>query len=104
MREQARSASPRVFQNFERGEAAWRAHDAAAGMGGRAAHVQFFDGRAVTRPTRGGNQEEKLFERQLTLKNSSFGQAGGAFDIERGDELFADDQAFEIGPVLQNVI
>src|ERR1700729_1671800 len=71
-------------------------------MGGRAAHVKFFDGSPVAGPTRGGTQEEKLLERQLTLKDISFGEAGSALDIERGDELFADDQTFEIRRVLRN--
>src|ERR1700722_10219257 len=71
-------------------------------MGGRAAHVEFFDGRAVTRPAGRGTQEEKLLERKFALKNISFGESGGALDVERGDELFADDQAFEIGRVLRN--
>src|ERR1700677_1092744 len=73
-------------------------------MGGRAAHVQFFDGRAVTGPARGRTQEEELLERQLTLKNISFGQAGGALDVERSDELLTDDQTFQIRGVLRNGI
>src|ERR1700678_4507119 len=71
-------------------------------MGGRAAHVEFFNGGAVTGPARGRTQEEELLERQLTLKNMSFGQAGGALDVERRDELFAYDEAFEIRGILRN--
>ena len=67
------------------------AHDAAAGMRGRAAHVQFFNGSAVTRPARGGTQEEKLLERKFALKDVAFGEAGLAFDIQRSDELLSDD-------------
>ena len=86
--------SPRIFQNFERGEAAGRAHDAAAGMGGGAAHVEILDGRAIARPAGDGPQEEKLLERKFSLKNIAFGEAGGALDIERRDDLLADDDVF----------
>src|SRR5580698_5318649 len=71
-------------------------------MRGRAAHVQFFDRCAVTRPARGRAQKEELLERKFTLKNVAFGEAGLAFDIERSDELFSDDLTFQVGGELRN--
>src|SRR5580700_7954936 len=54
------------------------------------------------RPARGGTQEKQLFERKFALKNISFGETGLAFDIERSDELFSDDEIFQVGRELRN--
>ena len=53
-----------VFQNFHRCLTPARAHDAAARMRRRAAHVKILDRRAILRPTRRRPQKEKLLERQ----------------------------------------
>ena len=73
-----RLAFPRVFQNFERGKTAGRAHDAAAGMRRRAAHIEFLHRSAVARPAGRRAQEEKLLERKFALENIAFGEPGGA--------------------------
>src|SRR5206468_6524969 len=52
--------------------------------------------------TRNGPQEEKLFERKLALKNISLCQAKFAFEVERGQHLFADNDVFDVGRVLGN--
>ena len=67
------------------------AHDAAAGMRGRSAHVQVLDRRAVLRPARDRTQEEKLLERKLALEDVAFGQAELAFEVERRDDLAVQD-------------
>src|ERR1700678_3710609 len=71
-------------------------------MRGRAAHVKLLNRRAIARPSRRGTQKEKLLERKFALKNISFGQSSRALDIQRRDELFADDQALQIRRVLRN--
>src|SRR5277367_3007373 len=71
-------------------------------MRGRAAHVELFYRSAITGPAGGGTQEEKLFERKFALKNISFGQAGLAFNVQRSDELFSDDEIFQVGRELRN--
>src|SRR6202041_353895 len=55
---------------------------------------------AIPRPACRRPQKEKLFERKFTLKNISFGQTGLALDIQRRDELFADDDVLYIWRVL----
>ena len=63
-----------VFQDFESRQPAGAAHDAAAGMRGRSAHVQVLDRSAELRPTRHRPQEEKLLQRKLALENIAFAQ------------------------------
>src|SRR5271163_2813709 len=71
-------------------------------MRGGAAHVEFFYRSAVTRPAGGGPQEEKLLERKFALENVAFGQARLAFDVQWSDELFSDDEIFQVGRELGN--
>src|SRR5271166_5739307 len=66
---------PRVFQNFESSETSGCAHDAAAGVRRRTAHVQFADRSSIASPTGNRPQKEKLFERKFALKNIAFGKA-----------------------------
>ena len=80
-----------------RREPAVRAHDAAAGMRGRAAHPQVLDGRLVLRVAGHGTQEEQLLERELALEDVAFGQSQLAFEIERRDHLPADDDVLDVG-------
>src|SRR5579863_7155178 len=65
-------------------------------MRGGAAHVELANGRAITGPASDRPQKEKLFERKLALKDVAFGEACLALDIERGDELLADDDVFYV--------
>ena len=64
-----------LLQDPHRRVPARRAHDAAAGMRRRAAHVEVANRRPVLRPARRRAQEEQLLERQLALKDVAFGQA-----------------------------
>src|SRR6185369_5045024 len=90
----------KVFQHLQRRIASGRTHDAAAGMRRRAAHVEVLDRRAILRPTRRGPQKEKLFERQLTLKNISFRQAKLTFEIEWRHHLSIANQFTDVRRVL----
>ena len=78
------------------------AHDAAAGMRCRSAHVEILDRRAVLRPSRHRPQEEKLLERKLALENIAFAQSEFAFEIERRHHLFVQDDVFDIRRVFGN--
>src|SRR5215470_10932281 len=95
---------PRVFQNFERRQAAVGAHDAAPGMGGRSTHVEVFDRGPVLRPTWDRAQKEKLFQRKLALENITFTQSPLAFEIERRDHLLMQDDVFYVRRVLRDGI
>ena len=57
------------FEQLERGDPPGRAHDAAAGMRGRAAHPQVLDRRPVARPAGHRPVEEQLLERELALED-----------------------------------
>ena len=70
-----------------RGIASGRAHDAAAGMRGRAAHVEAVDRRLVLRPAGHGPQEEELLERQLALEDVALGETPLALEVERRHDL-----------------
>src|SRR5208282_3928346 len=83
-----------VFQNLECRQASGRAHDAAAGVGGRSAHIQVLDGRAELRPSRNRAQEKQLFERKFALEDVAFAQSPFAFEVERGDDLAMQNDVF----------
>ena len=68
-------SSARVLQDALGGVLAGRAHDPAARVRGRAAHVQPVDRRPVPRPARHRPVEEQLLERQLALEDVALGQA-----------------------------
>src|ERR1700732_1810040 len=89
-----------VFENFESGEASGSAHDAAAGMRSRAAHVEILDGGAEARVARGWTQEEKLLQRKLALEDVALAQSPLAFEVERGDDLLVKNDVFDVGRVL----
>jgi len=93
-----------IFEDFEGGEAAGRAHDASAGMRGGAAHIKVLDGSAIAGPSGDGAKEEKLFERKFSLENIAFGEADLLFDVEWREDLLADDDVFQIGRVLRDGI
>src|SRR5690349_24672084 len=62
----------------------------------RAAHIKIGDRRAVIRPTRHRPQEEKLFERELTLKDISLCQAKFALQVKRRKNLPSHDDFFYV--------
>src|ERR687889_550111 len=90
------SAPAPVFQYLRGGVAARGAHDAAAGVRGRAAHVEVADGRAVLRPAGRGPQEEELFEGEFALKDVALGESEVALDVERRQNLPVEDQLAEV--------
>src|ERR1700722_14303482 len=89
-----------VFENFESGEAAGRAHNAAAGMRGRTAHVEILDGRAEARVSRCRAEEEELLQRKFALEDVAFTQSPLAFEIKRRDDLFVQNDVFDVGCIL----
>ena len=97
----ARVPAP-VLQDLQRGDAAGRAHDPAAGVRGRAAHVEAAHGRAVAGPARHRPQEEELLERQLALEDVALGQAPLALEVERGQHLAVQDELLDVGRVLRD--
>ena len=95
---------PRDLQVLERGDAARGAHEAAAGMGRRAAHPQAVHRRAVAGPAGHGPVEEELLERQLALEDVALGEADPLLDVERREHLLADDQVADVrSPLGQRV-
>src|SRR5215469_2131573 len=72
-----------VLENFQRRQTAVRAHDAAAWVGGRSAHVEILNRRPILRPSRNRPQEEELLQRKLTLEDVAFAQSPLALQIER---------------------
>src|SRR5580693_1287939 len=89
-----------VFENFESCEPAGCAHDAAAGMRGRAAHVEILDGGAEARVARGWSQEEKLLQGKFALEDVALAQSPLAFEVERSDDLPVQDDVFDVRRVL----
>src|SRR6266478_2817283 len=86
-----------ILQNHHRRIPAARAHDAAARMRRRPTHVKVLDRRTILGPTRRGTQKEKLFQRQLALKDVSFRQSEFTFQIEWRQNLSMQDDVFDIG-------
>src|SRR5437870_9599252 len=76
-----------IFQNLQRRQPSRRAHNPPSWMGSRSAHVQILNRSTKARPARDRAQKEKLFQRQLTLKNISFAQSPFTFEIKRSDHL-----------------
>ena len=69
-------------------------------MSGGPAHIEVVDRGAVVRPAGNGTEEEKLLEGKLTLKNVALREAEFAFEIERGKDLAANDEFFDVWRVL----
>src|SRR5258708_4494506 len=69
-------------------------------MRGGTAHIEVIDRGAVVGPAGNGAEEEELFEGKLALKNIALGETEFAFEIERGEDLAADDYFFYVGGVL----
>src|SRR5580704_18975352 len=85
-----------------RGVVSRSARNAAARVRARAAKIKSGDGRAVVRPSGDGAHKEKLLERKISVKNVSFGEAVGAFQIERREHLSRDDGVRHVGRILRN--
>ena len=73
------------------GVSAWRPHDAATGVGRRAAEIEPLDWRAIVRPAWRRSQEKQLFERELSLKDVAFGEPELALEVERRQHLPVED-------------
>src|SRR5712672_1448129 len=69
-------------------------------MGGGSAHIEVIDWGAVVGPARDGAEKEKLLEGEFTLEDVALGEAEFAFEVERGEDLAADDDFFDVGSVL----
>src|SRR4029079_4171327 len=76
-----------------------RAHDPAAWMRRRSAHVEIGNRRAILRPSWCGTQKEQLLEGQLALKDVALRQAPLALEIERGDHLAMANDVADVGRV-----
>src|SRR5436309_467717 len=76
-----------IFQHLQRRQPSRRAHNPAARVRGRSAHIKVLNRSAKARPSRDRAQKEKLFQRQLTLKNISFAQSPFTFEIKGSDHL-----------------
>ena len=92
---------PCLLQNPLRRVPSRRAHDSAARMRRRSAHVEVPDRRAVLRPAGGGTEEEELFERELALEDVPLGEAEVAFDVERRQHLTVEDEVLDVRRVLR---
>lgn len=68
-------------------------------MCARACEVITVDGRAEARPFGGGAHEEELMQEQFAVEDVAAGDAGDVFDVDRRDDLFADDGAADVGRV-----
>ena len=89
-----------LFEHFPRGVPARRAHDAAAGVGGRAAQVEALDGRAVVGVADDGAEQEELVQRHRALEDVAAGQVEGLLQVERRQHLPGDDRLLEVRRVL----
>src|SRR5258708_34580671 len=69
-------------------------------MRGGTAHIKVADGGAVVGPAGDGTEEEELFEGKLALENVALREAEFALEIERGENLAADDDVLDVGRVL----
>ena len=84
------------LEHLERRQAPVRAHDAAAGMRGRAVHPEPVDRRSVARVARYGTIEEELLQRQLTLEDVALGEPELALDVLRRQHLLVQDEAADV--------
>src|SRR6266568_1382777 len=81
------SLVPEVPEDLVGGVVPRRAGHPAAGMGARAAQVEPADGRAVLRPPRDRAHEEELLQRQVAVEDVPLGEAVGALEVERRQDL-----------------
>src|SRR5438874_6921649 len=95
---------PKIFENFERREPSGSAHDSAARMGRRSAHVEVLNRRAELGPAGHRTQEEKLLEREFSLEDVTFAQSPLALQVERRDNLLVKNYVFDVGRVLVNCV
>src|SRR5882672_1071523 len=71
-----------IAQDFASGIRAGRGHDAAAGMGARAAHVETLQRPAILRVARERPGEEQLIHRELALEDVALGATDFIFQGE----------------------
>src|SRR5712672_3005475 len=69
-------------------------------MGGGSAHIEVIDWGAVVGPARDGAEKEKLLEGEFALEDIALRQAEFALEVERGEDLAADYDFFDVGGVL----
>src|SRR5690348_13323954 len=93
-----------VFEDFQRGKPAGSAHNSAARVCCRAAHIKVLDGRAELRVSRDWAQKEKLFERKFALEDVALAQPKLTFEVQRREHLFIDNDVAYVGRVLCNCI
>src|SRR5437016_13260404 len=91
---------PKIFENFERREPSGSAHDSAARMGRRSAHVEVLNRGAELRPARYRAQEVKLLERAFSLEDVACTQPPLAPEVERRDNLLVKNYVFDVRRVL----
>ncbi len=91
------SGRSEVFQDFQRRQTARAAHDSAARMRGRSAHIEVLDRRPKPRLSRDWAQKEKLLKRKLALKNIALAQAPLALQIERRKDLLCRMMFLKLG-------
>src|SRR5579859_1927523 len=68
-------------------------------MRGGAAHIKVVDGSAVVSPAGNRAEEKELLKRKLALKNIALRKAEFALEVERSEDLAADDNFFDVGSV-----
>src|SRR6185437_15806780 len=100
----ARRCRPDIFQNLQRRQPSGGAHDAAAWMSGRPAHIKVLNGSAELRVSGYGTQEEKLLQRELALKDVALAESELAFQVERREHLLVDDDVLQVRRIFGNSI
>jgi hypothetical protein len=86
-----------VAEDLEGGVSAWGAGDDAAGMRACSAQIQTANRHAILRPAGDRAHEEKLNEVRVAVKNVASGEAIGAFEVERGENLARENSVWSIG-------
>src|SRR5215217_6285015 len=94
------SAQLRPAQDLACGIEAGGAHDASAGVRGRAAEVEAADRRPVTRVAGHGTEREQLARGHRALKDVSAGEVEDALQVGRRQHLAVDHCVLEIRRVL----
>src|SRR5215467_9027493 len=89
-----------IAKNLVGGIVPTGAHDATAGVSGRATQVEPFDGRAIVRVSRKRTQEEELVERHGSLKYVSSGEPVAILDVLGSQNLTCDHRLPEVRSVL----
>src|SRR6188768_878944 len=94
------SSALALLEVLARGDHARRAHDAAAGVGGRTAHPQVAHRGLVPGPAGHRPVEEQLLQGEFAGEDVALTQARDVLDVLRGHELVALDQVADVGEAL----